>query len=96
MIEELNVDAARGLLTLRLSSGASPALSHSTLRAACRCAYCEAGRRLGNPPASPDDLRIVDFEPIGHAIRFRFSDGHDRGIFPLVYLEELALADAAD
>ncbi len=60
MIAELNVDADRGLLTLRLSSGASPALTHAALRAACRCAYCDAGRRLGNPPTSTDDLRIVE------------------------------------
>lgn len=92
MIEELLIDETQGLLTLRMDSGASPALSHAALRAACRCAHCEAGRRLGNPPQAAQDLRIVGFEPMGfNAIQFRFSDGHDRGIFPLAYLEELAV-----
>ncbi|TAL15897.1 MAG: DUF971 domain-containing protein [Aquabacterium sp.] len=91
VIEELNIDQQRGVLNLRLSSGASPALSHAALRMACRCAPCEAGRRLGHPPVAEQSVRITGCEPIGQqALRFHFSDGHDRGIFPLVYLEELA------
>lgn len=45
------------------------------------------------PPAC--DLTITAIEPIGnYALRLVFSDGHDRGIFPFVYLTEIATADA--
>lgn len=37
------------------------------------------------------DVNIATVEPIGHyAIRIRFTDGHDTGIFSWVYLHRLA------
>jgi DUF971 family protein len=37
------------------------------------------------------DLTIVDVRPVGHyAVNLVFSDGHDRGIYPWVYLREIA------
>lgn len=39
------------------------------------------------------DLTIVKVEAIGnYAVRLAFSDGHDRGIFPWAYLNEIAAA----
>jgi DUF971 family protein len=36
-------------------------------------------------------LTITHVEPIGnYAVRLAFSDGHDRGIFPWAYLNEIA------
>ena len=41
------------------------------------------------------DLTIVAVELVGnYGIHVRFSDGHDRGIFPWAYLAEIA-GDAA-
>ncbi|MCX2720944.1 DUF971 domain-containing protein [Roseibium salinum] len=41
-------------------------------------------------PAAPD-LTITAVRPIGsYAVNIVFSDGYDRGIFPWVYLRELA------
>lgn len=38
-------------------------------------------------------LTITSVEPIGnYAVRLAFSDGHDRGIFPWAYLNEIAAA----
>ena len=28
-----------------------------------------------------------------HGLNIRFSDGHDRGIYPFVYLEDIALGN---
>jgi DUF971 family protein len=40
-------------------------------------------------------LTITKVEPIGnYAVRLAFSDGHDRGIFPWAYLNEIAAAGA--
>jgi DUF971 family protein len=42
------------------------------------------------------DLRLAAAEPIGnYALRLFFSDGHDRGIYPWIYLRELADEQAA-
>jgi DUF971 family protein len=61
------------------------------LRASCRCAPCQSARLRGGP-ASPDVApTLVDALPVGHyAIQLRFSDGHDRGIYPWAFLRELA------
>ncbi len=45
----------------------------------------------GKVPVTTDDLAVTDIEMIGaYAVRFTFSDGHDRGIYPWGYLQELA------
>jgi DUF971 family protein len=42
------------------------------------------------------DLQVDAVEPVGnYALRLFFSDGHDRGIYPWVYLRELAGLRAA-
>ena len=41
--------------------------------------------------AGKQDVNVVQVEPIGnYAVRIRFSDGHDTGIFTWSYLCELA------
>jgi len=38
------------------------------------------------------NVKIVKIEPVGHyAVRLRFDDGHDTGIYSWEYLRELAL-----
>ena len=40
--------------------------------------------------AGKEDVNIAQVEPIGnYAVRIRFSDGHDTGIFTWTYLHEL-------
>ena len=79
--------------TLELVWGADRAtITHHVLRMACRCAECESRRRKGMPmPAVADDIELVKIEAMGEAgLRFFFSDGHARGIFPWAYLHQLA------
>ncbi|WP_051242590.1 DUF971 domain-containing protein [Azohydromonas australica] len=61
-------------------------LDAAMLRAACRCGGCRAGRNV-----STDALpRLVGAEPVGlYALQLRFSDGHERGIYPWSLLREL-------
>ena len=71
------------------------ALPAALLRAHCRCAECVAASRRGSPPAPDGALGLVNAIPVGHyAVQLRFSDGHERGIYPWAYLE--ALADRAE
>jgi DUF971 family protein len=61
----------------------------STLRGACRCAWCTLARRRGQPVGDAD--AITAFEPMGgKAVHIVFSDGHRTGVYPWDYLSDLA------
>lgn len=48
-------------------------------------------------PEPAENLKIVRVEPIGrYGVNIAFSDGHDRGIYPWVFLENLASRPAVD
>ena len=55
------------------------------LRCHCACASCvdeHTGRRILDPETVPEQILIEDLSLVGHyAIQFRFSDGHDTGIY---------------
>jgi len=86
----LSVILAADALTLRWSDSDST-VSAKRLREGCRCAQCQSARVRGVPAAAHDALTLVDALPIGHyAVQLRFSDGHERGIYPWAYLRELA------
>jgi DUF971 family protein len=68
-----------------------------SLRRACPCATCRTEReeQAGNPlrilKADPAGVRVVHAELVGsYAIKFRWSDGHDTGIFDFRMLRALA------
>jgi DUF971 family protein len=64
-----------------------------TLRRACPCAQCVnewTGERMLKPEAVSDELTIQDLALVGrYAINFRWSDGHETGIYSFRYLREL-------
>ena len=89
----LSLALAPDALTLQWQDR-STSLAASVLRGHCRCAPCQSARLRGASP-SPDVVALVDALPVGHyAVQLRFSDGHDRGIYPWAYLQELG--EAAD
>ena len=48
------------------------------------------GRGAGDPAARQARGRITAVEPVGHyAVRLRFDDGHDTGLYTWAYLREL-------
>ena len=64
------------------------------LRRECPCAGCREERTrhrgmvmlTGGPPA---DVQVVDVQPQGnYAIKFKWSDGHDTGIYSFQFLRE--------
>ena len=86
----LTVQLVAGALHLE-ADGKVTVLSADRLRAACRCATCRAAGRTQGPIAVADGLAIAEVREIGaYAAQLVFSDGHDRGIYPLPYLTELA------
>ncbi len=65
----------------------------ATLRRHCPCAQCVnewTGERVLKPEAVAEELEIRDLSLVGrYAINFRWSDGHETGIYSFRYLREL-------
>lgn len=63
------------------------------LRAACPCAQCVnewTGERMLKPETISAELSIADMNVVGrYALNFRWSDGHEHGIYSFKYLREL-------
>ena len=64
------------------------------IRTHCRCAVCvdeNTGRQLLNPETVPKSIRPDSAELTGnYAIKFRWTDGHDSGLFTWDHLRSLA------
>lgn len=88
----IRVHAGRRLLELHWADAGQVLLAHGRLRSACKCAWCEQGRRQnGVDPAASDDVHLTGVERVGAVgLQLRFSDGHDKGIYPWSYLRSLA------
>jgi DUF971 family protein len=63
------------------------------LRRLCPCAQCVnefTGERVLRPEAIPEDLTIADLDLVGrYALNFRWSDGHETGIYSFRYLRAI-------
>ena len=63
------------------------------LRRLCPCAQCVnefTGERVLRAETIPDDLAMEDVELVGrYALNFRWSDGHETGIYSFRLLREL-------
>lgn len=63
------------------------------LRRACPCAQCVnewTGERMLRPETISEDLTIADLNVVGrYALNFRWSDGHETGIYSFRYLRGL-------
>ena len=87
--ERIELDATARLLSLLWSDGVRQSLPHAVLRAHCPCSACRRIRLRGDMVTAAADISIVGIAPMGYGIQLVFSDGHDRGIFPWPYLEQL-------
>ena len=63
------------------------------LRRACPCAQCVdewTGNRTLSPETISDEVEIADLSIVGrYALNFRWSDGHETGIYSFKYLRDL-------
>ncbi|MDQ3667456.1 MAG: DUF971 domain-containing protein [Acidobacteriota bacterium] len=71
--------------------------SAAGLRRACPCAQCVnewTGQRVLKPDTISQELTITDLSIVGrYALNFRWSDGHETGIYSFRYLRELGEQD---
>ena len=67
------------------------------LRRVCPCAQCVnewTGQRVLKPDTIPEELKIADLSIVGrYALNFRWSDGHETGIYSFRYLRDLCNTD---
>jgi DUF971 family protein len=76
-------------LQILWQDGTLQQIEDDALRAACRCAEC-VSLRAPRPDIAPF-VSIEEIEFVGaYALRFLFSDGHARGIYPFPYLRSLS------
>ena len=65
----------------------------AALRRSCPCAQCVnewTGERTLKPEAISDEVQIKDLSIVGrYALNFRWSDGHETGIYSFQYLRDL-------
>lgn len=65
----------------------------ATLRRACPCAQCVnewTGQRTLRPESISEEVEIADLAIVGrYALNFRWSDGHETGIYSFQYLRDL-------
>jgi DUF971 family protein len=93
--ETVLVHEDRRALRVNLS-GQSFDIGADRLRAGCRCALCTRARIDGTFAPALSGIEIEQVTPIGqYGLNLAFSDGHARGIFPFIYLAELADSQAS-
>ena len=95
--KDLKVKIAEQRLLVEWNDGTRSEYSLDELRRRCPCASCRTEREAKD--ANP--LQILKFDPTGvrvesanlvgnYAIKFRWSDGHDTGIFDFRFLRTLS------
>ena len=91
MLDSLHV--SDDLMRLKISwiDGNVSELTAQTLRQEARDAASVRARVDHGSFAVAADLQITALEQVGaFGVNIHFSDGHDRGIYPFVYLRELS------
>jgi DUF971 family protein len=80
-------------LTIDWADDHSCKYQSAALRRACPCAQCVnewTGQRVLKPESISESIAIKDVSVVGrYALNFRWSDGHETGIYSFRYLREL-------
>ena len=89
---ELRFNKARAELLIRFDDGAEAAIPYELLRVESPSAETKGhGNERPPPPARKRNVGVLAADPVGrYALRIRFSDGHDTGLYTWAYLAELA------
>jgi DUF971 family protein len=81
-------------LNITWGDGVTSSYKAADLRRACPCAQCVnewTGQRVLKPEQVSEELAIADISIVGrYALNFRWSDGHETGIYSFRFLREFA------
>lgn len=88
--EKIEHDPEAGLVRISWTDGQCDEYRLSGLRGWCPCAGCQGhGNKVSFVEVSGVELSGI--EPVGrYAVRFKWSDGHDTGMYSYSYLREIA------
>ena len=89
---ELRFNKSAAELRLRFDDGYEGAIPYELLRIESPSAETKGhGADRPSPPSSKRKVSVVGAEPVGrYALRIRFDDGHNTGLYTWAYLRELA------
>jgi DUF971 family protein len=89
---ELRFNKARAELLIRYEDGGEATIPYELLRVESPSAETKGhGGERPPPPVKKRNVGVVGADPVGrYALRIRFSDGHDTGLYTWAYLSELA------
>ena len=91
MIDCLTATPDCSHLNVEWKDGATSELPAALLRREARDAYSTRARLDHGEIVVAEDLTITHLAQVGPAgVNVHFSDGHDRAIYPFVYLRELS------
>lgn len=91
MIERLSATPDCRHLIVEWEGGAVSELSATLLRREARDAYSQRAKIDHGEIQVVPDLAITGLVQVGAAgVNVHFSDGHDRAVYPFVYLRELS------
>lgn len=65
-------------------------LSHDQLRQSCPCAFCRYNKIKKLPVTLVEHVHVVELNSQGYGAQICFSDGHDKGIFPWIYIKNMS------
>ena len=87
------VQEGKARLRIVWGDGRACGYGAAALRRVCPCAQCVnemTGQRMLDPKTVPDELTIESVQIVGrYALTFRWSDGHQTGIYSFRLLREL-------
>lgn len=82
---DIKAKRADGVLQITWPDGRVVCYPFKGIRIACACASCVdefTGKRLLDPASIPDDIGIESMALVGaYAVRIRWTDGHDTGLY---------------
>ena len=89
---ELRFRKAAAELLIRFDDGHEAAIPYELLRVESPSAETKGhGSQTPPPPQRKKSVSVASAEPVGrYAVRIRFDDGHDTGLYTWAYLRDLA------
>ena len=88
---ELRFQKAKAELFIRFDDGHEATIPYELLRVESPSAETKGhGGERPPPPSKKRKVGVIGAEPVGrYALRIRFDDGHDTGLYTWAYLREL-------